>query len=149
MAYRIFISHSSHSDTAKRFVTELRESLQRKGFDVFVEFKDIQSADDWNKEIHERLASCHAGVLLLTPESITRPWVLKEATILTWRRSLQPDCFKLFPIVFDGVTDQALEGQKFGPLVISSIQKSPAGRPRPSQRRSGKSSAWPSRQILR
>lgn len=123
MAYRIFISHSSHSETAKSFVTELSELLRRKGFEVFLEFKDIQSADDWNKEIHERLASCHAGVLLLTPESITRPWVLKEATILTWRRSLQPDCFKLFPVVFDGVTDQALEQQKFGPLVISSIQK--------------------------
>jgi hypothetical protein len=124
MAYRIFISHSSHSDAAKEFTAELWRLLKKKkGFDVFLDSKEIQAAADWNKEIHQWLACCHAGVLLLTPESITRPWVLKEAAILTWRCSLHPDRFKLFPVLFDGVTDQALEQQKFGPLVISSKQK--------------------------
>jgi len=59
---------------------------------------------------------------LLTPHSIERPWVLKEATILTWRRSLDTRHFKLFPALFDDVTDAMLEKAKFAPLVIKSLQ---------------------------
>jgi hypothetical protein len=122
MAFRIFISHSSHTDEDRNFVRRLRESLTNKGYEVLLDLSELQAADDWNKELHEWLAACHAGIVLLTPHSIERPWVLKEATILTWRRSLDTQHFKLFPALFDGVTDAMLEKAKFAPLVIKSLQ---------------------------
>ncbi|MEA3209618.1 MAG: hypothetical protein QOE70_2675 [Chthoniobacter sp.] len=87
-----------------------------------LDLQELQAADYWNEELHEWLAECHAGVLLLTPHSIERPWVLKEATILTWRSRLDKR-FKLFPALFDGVTSDMLEKGRFAPLVISSLQK--------------------------
>jgi TIR domain len=122
MAFRIFISHSSHTDEDRNFVQRLRESLTNKGYEVLLDLSELQAADDWNEEIHEWLAACHAGIVLLTPHSIERPWVLKEATILTWRRSLDTRHFKLFPALFDDVTDAMLEKAKFAPLVIKSLQ---------------------------
>jgi hypothetical protein len=68
------------------------------------------------------MANCHAAVLLLTPNAIASPWVLKEATILTWRRSLDSS-FRLFPVCFPGVDDAMLQKEKFEPLMLNLIQK--------------------------
>lgn len=128
MAFRIFISHSSHTDIDRNFVQKLADGLTSAGYKVLLDLRELQAADDWNKELHEWLAACHAGVILLTPHSVERPWVLKETTILTWRNSLDAR-FRLFPAVFDGVTDAMLKQQKFAPLVIRSIQKVAAKTP--------------------
>ena len=128
MAYRIFISHSSHSDTARDFVKRLAAALQDANYEPKLDLKELKAGDVWNKELHEWMASCHAAILLLTPESIKSDWVLKEATILTWRQSLDAK-FKLFPKIFAGVTEDTLKAAKFSPLVIRSVQKVAAETP--------------------
>ena len=40
--------------------------------------------------LHEMMAECQAAVVLLTEHAVKSAWVLKEATILAWRRSLDP-----------------------------------------------------------
>lgn len=122
MAFRIFISHSSHTEEEREFVQTLAECLTTAGYQVLLDMRQLRASDDWNKELNEWLAGCHAGILLLTPHSVQRPWVLKEATILTWRRSLDAG-FKLFPRIFEGVSAEILEREKFAPLLINSIQK--------------------------
>jgi hypothetical protein len=129
MAFRIFISHSSHTEQDREFVQALAEGLTAKGYKVLLDMRQLRASDDWNKELNEWLAGCHAGILLLTPHSVKRPWVLKEATILTWRRSLDPG-FKLFPRVFEGVSSEMLAQEKFAPLIINSIQKVSNNTPR-------------------
>jgi hypothetical protein len=63
-------------------------------------------------------SDCHAAVLLLSRNAAASPSVLKEATILAWRRSLDPS-FQLFPVCLTDVDDGLLEKQKFGYFQIA------------------------------
>ncbi len=99
MSNSIFISHSSHEDDL-RFALELEMALEGAGFTVLLDKTAIQSSADWNQEIYEWMAGCHAAVLLLSKNSVQRPWVLKEAAILKWRWAMASGSFKLFYKIF-------------------------------------------------
>jgi hypothetical protein len=126
----LFISHSS----ADRNPTDkLIAALQGGGaetaatrpvnpFRELVDYQNLKAGDPWPRQLHEWMARCHAGLLLLTENSVKSPWVLKEATILSWRFALQPD-FKLFVVRSPEVTDVMLRDAKFGPLDLQGIQQ--------------------------
>ena len=118
---RVFLSHSSHTEADLDFTCAVAAALEAKGYTVLFDRRRLQPGDDWNQELHEWLAWCHAGVLLLTPEALKSDWVLKEATILTWRRTLDPD-FKLFPALLGGATADGLRERRFAPLMVRAVQ---------------------------
>ena len=118
---RVFLSHSSHTAEDLAFAREVAAALEARGFVVLFDRDRLQPSDDWNQELHEYMAWCHAGVLLLTPAALQRPYVLKEATILTWRRTLDPG-FRLFPVLRGGTTVDDLERGNFSALMIDEVQ---------------------------
>jgi hypothetical protein len=136
----IFVSHSSKdNELTRRFCQALRaegvgasacdpvvdfEKLQ--DYDVLVDFDELQAGRPWPKQLHEWMARCHAAVLLLTPNAVKSPWVLKEATILAWRLSLDKN-FRFFIVRFDGVSDSDLTAGGFDPLMLSEVQKLQVG----------------------
>lgn len=67
------------------------------------------------------MARCHAAVLLLTPHAMRSPWVLKEATILAWRMSLDAS-FRLIVVRSADVSDADLAAAGFDPLMLGEIQ---------------------------
>ncbi|MGH7507787.1 MAG: toll/interleukin-1 receptor domain-containing protein, partial [Longimicrobiales bacterium] len=120
---RLFVSHSSlDAELTRELCAQLEDTPAQPGYDVLVDYTELKPGVDWPRHLHEYMAHCHAAVLLLTPDSVTSPWVLKEATILAWRRSLDPS-FQLFPVRLSGVDDAVLVKEKFGPLMLELIQR--------------------------
>jgi TIR domain len=132
----IFVSHSSKdNDITEQLCQALRaegaggtgwdpvvnfEKLQ--DCDVLVDFEELQAGKPWPKQLHEWMARCHGAVLLLTSNAVKSPWVLKEATILAWRLSLE-ESFKFFIVRYDDVSDSDLTVRGFAPLMLNEIQK--------------------------
>ena len=120
---QLFVSHSSLDvDLTRQVCALLKAEHGRPGYDVLVDYTELKPGVDWPHHLHEYMARCNAAVLLLTPHAARSPWVLKEATILEWRRSLDPS-FQLFPVRLHGLDEATLTKEKFGPLMLSLIQQ--------------------------
>jgi hypothetical protein len=127
---RIFVSHSSKDIALTRAVCQELGSPDPAGrtcetavaVDILADYARLQDGAPWPKQLHEWLAKSHAGLILLTKDALASDWVLKEATILTWRQTLE-DRFKVF-VVADPtvVTADALKTHRYAPLSMPSIQ---------------------------
>lgn len=131
----IFVSHSSKDNPLTRQLCEaLRgddaasaqyelavdfEKLQH--YDVLVDIDELQAGKPWPKQLHEWMARCNMAVLLLTANAVKSPWVLKEATILAWRLSLDTS-FRFVTVRFADVSDADLSKGGFDPLILGEIQ---------------------------
>jgi hypothetical protein len=73
--FDLFISYAA-GDTA--IADELRSDLERVGLRCFMAEKDIQVATEWQDSIRAALIGSKRILVLLTPRSINRPWVLME-----------------------------------------------------------------------
>jgi hypothetical protein len=114
----VFISHSSPSDEAADWVTEFAEALEAEPGGVVALFDRgvVEIGERWREAIYWMLFECEAAVILLTPEALSRPWVLKEATILEARFRRDPG-FAVVPVLLDGVTRETLERDEHWQLV--------------------------------
>jgi TIR domain len=132
----VFISHSSKDRALTEAVcAQLGPYLERNqpfpdaecvsivDWEMVVDYDRLEDGSPWPDQLHEWLARCHAGIVLLTENAARSAWVLKEVTILSWRLNRDPS-FRLF-IVRDPavVTDAMLDEQKFTPLDIGRIQQ--------------------------
>ncbi|MSV34261.1 MAG: toll/interleukin-1 receptor domain-containing protein [Bryobacterales bacterium] len=77
-AYRVFVSYS-HKDRwiAKRIVREI-ENLAGRAVHVFLDEKDIEVGQHIAEEVREAIERCDEFVVLLSPNSKGREWVLIE-----------------------------------------------------------------------
>jgi TIR domain len=73
--YDVFISYATGDSS---LAEELKEDLQGRGLRCFMAEKDIPVAVIWETEIRNALLGSKRILLLLTPRSVTRPWVLME-----------------------------------------------------------------------
>jgi TIR domain len=73
--FDVFISYAA-GDTG--IADELRGDLERNGLRCFMAEKDIQIATEWQDSIRKALMGSKRILVLLTPRSINRPWVLME-----------------------------------------------------------------------
>lgn len=79
----IFISHSSHDD---EFVDDLRLSLVRLGYMVWVDHYDIPAGQHWDEVVEDALRRSFAMILVLSPEAVKSRNVKVE-----WREFLDLD----------------------------------------------------------
>jgi TIR domain len=143
MAAKVFISHSckdkekkppagltkeAAAARAKRLEVcrNLREELYKKlkadkRFEVFLDVRGLKAGDVWREGLHTALRTCAAGVVLLTPESLESQWVLKEATILSWRAFVKTPPVVLIVFVLD-VSPEDIDRRGFGALDLDAIQ---------------------------
>lgn len=106
---------------ARRLRDAVREALEALGtVDVWLDQRDINPGMLWRDTIDGGLLRCDGAVLLMTPESLESAWVLKEATVLTWIKSVGRPLV-IVPI-FLGVRSADLAERGFGPLSLESIQ---------------------------
>ncbi len=135
---KLFISHSSRLDDMDQERLDqdhnwrlLEETckLLRQEYGDSIEILVDQDAHglypgcDWEYRFNEWLAECHAAIILFSKRARTQSnWVKKEATILSWRRELDPN-FTLIPVLLDGQTEPAdLAKDLFGALRIDTSQ---------------------------
>jgi hypothetical protein len=83
--YRVFISHAT---TDKYLARVLCEKLEQRGATTFRDDRDIDGGDDIPDSIKAEIGRCDEFVVLLTPQSVTRNWVLLEVGA-AWMRKLR------------------------------------------------------------
>jgi hypothetical protein len=124
----IFVSHSCKDrlldnpalraaeapDVVRRlkFARSVRDAIVAKAHPirVWLDVERLEPGDAWSDEIVDGLAGCSAAVVVLTPESIASDWVLKEATILAYRRARNPK-FQLVPVLLSGLSFEDLPAE--------------------------------------
>jgi internalin A len=74
---KVFISYG-HDD--KAFVQELATSLAKDNIESWWDFDKLKGGHDWQKEIQQGIKRCDFFVVVLSPTSVDREWVLKEIT---------------------------------------------------------------------
>lgn len=118
----VFISHSASRDPyALGVLKKITSQLKRDGFDVWWDEERLQGGDNWRQEINMWLGLCDCAVILFSEKALASHWVLKEATNLIWRRSLD-DNFVVLPVLLKDVTHDDLQTEDYGPLAINEIQ---------------------------
>jgi hypothetical protein len=120
---RLFVSHSSPpgagTERLATFVAALRSGDD--AVDVLYDAEYITIGDRWRERINAMLAECDAASILLTPEALVSPWVLKEATILAWRAE-QNTRFPLLPITWAGTTRNDVRNSRlWSPLNVPDL----------------------------
>jgi hypothetical protein len=74
----IFISYSRLD---REFVDQLIEELQRRGFDVWFDRKNISGGSDWRAAISQAIRSCRAFLLVLSTDSANSRKVVQELSL--------------------------------------------------------------------
>lgn len=93
--YDVFLSYA---DGDRDVAAELKEALESEGLRCFVAEKDIRAATVWENEIRAALLGSKRILLLLTPRSVNRSWVLVE-TGAAWalKKELIPALVQIYP----------------------------------------------------
>jgi hypothetical protein len=73
--YQVFVSHATSDKWIARMICEKIEST---GATTFRDDRDIDGGDDIPDEIRRQIKRSREMVVLVTPESVDRPWVLLE-----------------------------------------------------------------------
>jgi hypothetical protein len=82
--YRVFLSHATADKWLARTLCEM---IEKAGATTFRDDRDIAGGDDIPDKIWDAIADSNEMVVLLTPLSVTRPWVLMEIGAAALRRS--------------------------------------------------------------
>lgn len=83
--YQVFISHA----TADKWIAiRICELIEKVGAQTFRDDRDIHGGDDIPEEIRRRIKQSKEILVLLTPESLNRPWVTLEIGA-AWGKSKQ------------------------------------------------------------
>ncbi|HEX6114515.1 MAG TPA: toll/interleukin-1 receptor domain-containing protein [Geminicoccaceae bacterium] len=78
-AHLVFISHSTKDRWIARQMASIIESRGRRyGIGTFLDERDIEGGDSIPETILAKLRDCQEFVILLSPQSVTRQWVLVE-----------------------------------------------------------------------
>jgi hypothetical protein len=86
--YQVFVSHATAD---KWLATTFCEKIEAAGASTFRDDRDINGGDDIPEEIRTQIKQSRELVVLLTPDSADRPWVLLEVgAAWGWKRRIVP-----------------------------------------------------------
>jgi TIR domain len=78
-SYLVFISHSTKDRwIARQMAAIVQDRGRQQGIVTFLDEKDIEGGDDIPRTILQKLRASEEFVVLLSPQSVNRPWVLIE-----------------------------------------------------------------------
>jgi hypothetical protein len=119
---RIFISHSAREPDAGKVLDTLVETLE-PDFDVLCDKERLIGGQDWRDELFTWMHRAHSAVILFSASALESDWVRTEASVLTWRRTLdRGKSFRVIPVLLDPVTKKDLEEKKFSPMRLATLQ---------------------------
>ena len=129
----VFVSHSSVDNALTDAFCKRLEALLGgpTKCQILVDTQALEAGGIWPVQLHEMMAGCHAAVVLLSENALKSRWVLKELTILSWRKSLESkdSKFNLFIAQFPGITDEQVKQNGYEPLEFRRIQGINSGDP--------------------
>ena len=104
---QIFISYSSKDAD---FVSRLASSLEHAGISAWVDRKAIRGGDRWMDVLANAMVGSSAVVLVISPDSVKSPWVMKEISFAA-RRGMQ-----VIPVIYRNTEIPALFDFSIGGL---------------------------------
>jgi hypothetical protein len=117
----VFISHSAKETLTKEVLAKVVAQL-KPDFEVLLDQDRLEANDPWRKELDIWMSLCNVAIILFSEAALKSDWVLKETTILRWRRALD-ERFIIVPVLFPPVAHKTLdENEKFAPLALNEIQ---------------------------
>ena len=81
------------------WVGELAGNLHRDGFDVFLDEWEIVGGDRVTHRLEEAIRDSANGVLVVSPHSLSRPWVQEEYEALL-RQAVEDPSRRLIPVLY-------------------------------------------------
>jgi len=94
---RVFISYSRMD---KEFARKLVEALGARGFEAFMDTKDILPGENWQRRLGFLILSADTVVFVLSPNSVTSEICLWEV------ESAERDAKRILPVVWRAVTGE-------------------------------------------
>ncbi len=107
-SYQVFVSHATAD---KWLATVFCEKIEEAGATTFRDDRDINGGDTIPEEIRKQIQVSRELVVLLTPESVDRPWVLLEVGAAWGRRRNYRIVPVLCHVTVDAIPD-IIEGKK-------------------------------------
>src|SRR5215471_2951987 len=107
MALTIFLSHSTHDDAV---VAALREALGSYGVSVWADSQRLSAGEALTPQIRQAIAEVQHFVVLLSPRACASEWVRKEIQLALEVQRSRSDGYKVIPVLYDGVTTDAIPG---------------------------------------
>lgn len=96
--WQVFVSHASAD---KWLATTICEKIEAVGATTFRDDRDINGGDDIPEAIRTQIKQSRELVVLLTPKSVDRPWVLLEVgAAWGWRKG-----YRIVPILYQVTVD--------------------------------------------
>jgi hypothetical protein len=92
--YDVFLSYSSASQP---WVREFTDALTASGITGWFDAHDILPGDRWQEQIEKALRQSRVLIMVLTPESIQRPWTFFELG------AALADKKRIVPVLSEGV----------------------------------------------
>jgi hypothetical protein len=100
--YQIFVSHASADKWIARVMCERLDAL---GVKTFRDDRDLHGGDDIPETIRKEIKRSQELLVLITPRSVNRPWVLIEVAV-AWGRSRNARiAVVLYHVEIDAVPD--------------------------------------------
>ena len=91
--YRVFVSHATADKWIAKTICEKLEALE--GVVAFRDDRDIAGGDQIPLTLFTEIDRSDELLLLMTPTSVTRPWVLLEVGMAMFRRRIVPVCYNV------------------------------------------------------
>jgi hypothetical protein len=86
--YQVFVSHATADKWLAKVICDKIESL---GASTFRDDRDINGGDDIPEEICQEIKRSQEFLVLFTPASLGRPWILLEiGAAWSWRKRIVP-----------------------------------------------------------
>lgn len=84
MPLRVFVSHSSQEDQA--VLTAIADAIKAQdNLALLMDTELLDAGDPWRARINLWLGGCDAAVLVLSEKALESPWVVYEASVLSYR----------------------------------------------------------------
>ncbi|HYC88685.1 MAG TPA: toll/interleukin-1 receptor domain-containing protein [Thermoanaerobaculia bacterium] len=117
---RVFVSHSSEEN--KAVLDAIAEAFRQRSsdFTLLMDTEELKAGDAWRARINLWLGACDAAVLVLSEQALTKPWVLYEAAILSYRN--RGGKFLIVPVILGDPEGKLLKDRRLDAPHISEIQ---------------------------
>ena len=129
--FDVFLSHGSPD---KPFVRSLGDALTALGLRVFLDERELKAGENWTLRLSDELLHSRAMALVISAETLKRPWVEHEWT--SFLATHGPTSGRLIPVLLDNVAlppflspIQAVKGLHRDPAKIADELLKRIGRP--------------------
>lgn len=129
---RVFISHGTDEKKQAEldYLFELEQGLAAlPGVDVFLDRQRLKMGDLWEDRLLDAIAGCNVALIVLSQRALKRPWVVREATLLGFRKRREP-AFRLYCVRRPDVTARMLAAHPW--VKTSGLQSVQAARGNPT-----------------